>query len=81
MSTAHKLLKHNIWTKVKALPLKIRILNNAKPPNIIRLKLKGIFHIFTKLVLETKASVCSAVKEDLLLYCRKFSAFFIVVIA
>ena len=34
----------------------------------------------TKSVLETKASTCSAIKENLLLYCHKFSEFVAVVI-
>ena len=33
-----------------------------------------------KLVLEAKASICSRIKENLLLYSRKFSAFVVVVI-
>ena len=34
----------------------------------------------TKLVLKAKASICSTSKENLLLSCRKFSAFVIAVI-
>ena len=34
----------------------------------------------TKLVLEAKASICSTINENLLLYCPKFLAFVIVVI-
>ena len=34
----------------------------------------------TKLAMKTKASICSKIKENLVLYCRKFSAFFVVVI-
>ena len=47
----------------------------------IRLKLGDKFLTFlTYLVLEAKASICSAIKERLLLYCRKFSAFSAIVI-
>ena len=34
----------------------------------------------TKLELEAEASICSTMKEDLFLHCRKFSTFAIVVI-
>ena len=34
----------------------------------------------TKLVLEPNVSICSTIKETLLLYCLKFSAFVVVVI-
>ena len=34
----------------------------------------------TKLVLEAKASICSTIKENLLLYFRKFLEFVVVVI-
>ena len=34
----------------------------------------------TKLVLAAKASICSTIKENLLLYCRKILAFVVVVI-
>ena len=34
----------------------------------------------TKLVIQVKASICSAIKENPVLYCCKFSAFVVVVI-
>ena len=47
----------------------------------IRLKFGGKFLTFlTKLVLKGKASICSTIKENLLFYCRKTSAFVVVVI-
>ena len=36
--------------------------------------------LFLGLGLEAKASICSIIKENILLYCRKFSALFTVVI-
>ena len=47
----------------------------------IRLKFEDKFLTsLTKLVLEVKASICSTIKENLLLYCPKFSAFVVIVI-
>ena len=47
----------------------------------IALKFGDEFLTFlTKLVLEGKASFCSTIKENLLLYCRKFSVFVAVAI-
>ena len=46
----------------------------------IRLKLGDKFLTFLiKLVFKGEASICSTIKENLLLYCRKFSAFIVVV--
>ena len=54
---------------------------NIKHLYVIRLKFGDKFLTsVTKSVLEVKASTCSAIKENLLLYCRKFSAFVVVVI-
>ena len=54
---------------------------NIKHLYVIRLKFGDKFlNSVTKSVLEVKASTCSAIKENLLLYCRKFSAFVVVVI-
>ena len=54
---------------------------NVKHRHIIRLKFGDKFLTsLTKLVLEGKASICSTFKENLLSYCRKFSAFVVVVI-
>ena len=47
----------------------------------IRLKFGGKFLTsLIKLVLEAKAHICSTIKENLILYCRKFSLFVVVVI-
>ena len=59
----------------------MRVIYNVKRRYAIRLKFEDKFLTFlTKLVLEPKASICSTIKENLLLYCRKFSAFVVVVI-
>ena len=57
------------------------IMCNVKHHYTIRLKFRDkILTFLTKLVLEAKTSICSTIKENLLLYCRKFSAFVAVVI-
>ena len=59
----------------------IRIVYNVKYRYAIRLKFGDKFLTsLTNLVLQAKASICSTIKENLLLYCRKFSAFVVVVI-
>ena len=58
----------------------MRIIYNVKH-FAIHLKFGDKFlNSLTKLVLEAKASICSTIKEDLLLYCREFSAYVVVVI-
>ena len=53
----------------------------VKHRSAIRLKFGDKFLTsLTKLVLQAKASICCTIKENLLLYCRKFSAFVVVVI-
>ena len=60
----------------------IRLIYNVKNRYYaIRLTFGDKFLISTtKLVLEAKASICSAIKEDLLLHCLKFPAFVVAVI-
>ena len=54
----------------------MRAMNNAKHRSAIRLKFGDKFLTYlTKSVLEAKASTCFTIKENLLIYCRKFSAF------
>ena len=61
------------------LSIRMRVTYNVKHRYACRLKFGGEFLTFlTKLVLEAKASICSTIKENLLLYCRKFSTFVIV---
>ena len=63
------------------LSIQMRITYNVKHRYAIRMKLRDkSSNSPTKLVLEKKASICSTIKGNLLLYCRKFSAFVVVVI-
>ena len=63
------------------LSIRMRVTYNVKHRYAIHLKFGGKFWTsLTKLVLEAKASICSTIKENLLLYCRRFSAFVVVVI-
>ena len=57
------------------LPIRMRIIYNVKNCYPIHLKFGGkSLTSLSKLVLEAKASICSTIKENLLLHCRKFSA-------
>ena len=59
----------------------MRIIYSVKDRYSIHLKIVDKFLTsLTKLLLQVKVSICSTIKENLLLYCRKFSAFVVVVI-
>ena len=59
----------------------MRTIYNVKHRYAILLKFGGKFLTsLIKCMLEAKTSICSTVKENLLFYCRKFSAFVVVVI-
>ena len=63
------------------LSIRMRDFYNVKYRDAIRLKFGHEFLTsLTKLVLEAKASICSTVKENLLLYCHTFLAFVVAVI-
>ena len=55
----------------------MRITYNVKHRHEIPLKFGDKF---SKYMLEAKVSICSTIKENLLLYCRKFSTFVVVAI-
>ena len=62
------------------LSIRMRVIYDVKYSYAILLKFGDKFLTsLTKLVLEAKASICSTIKENLLLYC-KFSAFVVVII-
>ena len=59
----------------------MRVIYNVTHCYAIRFKFGDKFLTsLTKLALDAKASICSTVKENLLLYCCKFLAFVVVVI-
>ena len=59
----------------------MRVMYNVKDCYAICLKFGDkLLTSLIKLLLEAKVTICSTIKENLLLYCRKFSAFVVVVI-
>ena len=59
------------------LTIQTTILNNVKYRHAICLKFTDrFFTSLAMLVLEAKSSICSTIKENQILYCRKFSSFF-----
>ena len=60
---------------------RMRLIYNVRHCYLICLKFGDkLLTFLTMLVLEGKASICSTIKENALLYCRKFSVFVVVVI-
>ena len=63
------------------LTIRKAMFDNAKHRHAIYLKFGDrFFASLTMLGIQTKASICSTVKENLPIYCRKFLAFVIAVI-
>ena len=63
------------------LSIRMRVMYNVKHRYASRLKCRDKFlSSLTESVLVTTASICSTTKENLLLFCRKFSVFAVAVI-
>ena len=63
------------------LPIRMKIIYNAKQRYAIPLKYGDKCLTFlTRLVLQVKASICSIIKGNQLLFCLKFPEFAVVVI-
>ena len=59
--------------------IQMRIISNVKHRYAIHLKSEDKSSTsLTKLALKAKASTCSAINENLLFYCRKFTEFVVV---
>ena len=82
-----KLSGHDLWQDLlkcydkMEFSIRIRVIYNVRHGYAIHLKLGDKFLTFlTKQVIAGKTSICSTIKENLLLYCRKFSALVVVAI-
>ena len=63
------------------LTIQTKTFNNVKDRHAIFSKFGDrFFSSLTMLGPEVKASICSTIKENLILYCRKFSAFVVAAI-
>ena len=63
------------------LSTRMRVNYDVKHRYAVRLRFRDkLLTSITKLVLEVKTNICFTIKENLLLYCGKFSAFVVVVI-
>ena len=63
------------------LSIRIRIIYNGRHGYVIRLKFgENLLTFLTKKILEGETSICSTIKENLLLYCHKFSTLVVIVI-
>ena len=64
------------------LTIRMRIMYNVKHCYAISLKFEGKFLTsLTKLALGAKSNICSWIKENLIVYCRKYSALVVIIIS